>query len=176
MGLRLSPPQLRQENRRSIHVRLYQPRTKHTATALARTSCEGEQAALLQGGRRDRDGHKLTALDPLSPIIVNAEGQAKLPPKPLIATILLDRLKDDRLSYFSVGYSMDKGRITRLRLYDRPTDDEAFWWLTVFTALNLEAEGRQGSRQRAALRRSRKNPNHSSSHGSALGPQSEAVR
>jgi len=120
--------------------------------------------------------NKLTALDPLSPIIVNAEGQAKLPPKPLIATILLDRLKDDRLSYFSVGYSMDKGRITRLRLYDRPTDDEAFWWLTVFTALNLEAEGRQGSRQRAALRRSRKNPNHSSSHGSALGPQSEAVR
>lgn len=107
--------------------------------------------------------NSLTAIDPLAPIVVNAEGQAKLPPKPLIATLLLDRLKDERLSYFSVGYAVDKGRITRVRLYDLLTDDEQFWWLTVFTALNVEANERKGSEQLTASRRRRKQPSRPSS-------------
>lgn len=123
--------------------------------------------------------NSLTSIDPLTPIIVDAKGRAKLPPKPLIATLLLDRLKDERLSYFSIGYAVDKGRITRVRLYDRLTDDEEFWWLTVFTALNLEAKERRGSEQGIASRRRRKQSNRPASttgmSGSAL-PYSEAAQ
>lgn len=81
----------------------------------------------------------LSRLDPLTPIRVNSAGQAKLPPKPLIATLLLDRLKDERLSYFSIGYSVERGRIKHVRLYDRLPPEDDFWWLTVVTALNLAA-------------------------------------
>ncbi len=92
--------------------------------------------------------NRLDRLDPTDPIRVNSAGEARVPPKPLIATLLLDNLMDQRLSYLSVGYAANRGQITRLKVPRDIPPDEEFWWLTVVTALNVEARSRTKSRRK----------------------------
>ena len=78
-------------------------------------------------------------LDPESPILVNMAGEAKLPRKTTAATLVLDNVRDNRLRFLTLCYVAERGRIKTLRLDSHLDDDEEFWWLTVTTAINVEA-------------------------------------
>jgi hypothetical protein len=81
----------------------------------------------------------IDSLDPKVAIRVNSGGEARLPPKTTQATIVLDAVRDRRLRFLNASYVSERGRIKHLRLNDRLTGDEEFWWLTVTSAINTEA-------------------------------------
>lgn len=78
------------------------------------------------------------AMDPEVPVLVNAAGRAKLPPRSKWVMLKPDNADDDWDRVLGANYVVERGRIKHLRL-DRLGADDEFWWLMMVTAINAES-------------------------------------